>query len=154
VTPRQKAAIAAFASSVKELKESGVIRSDRYLGDLAEFLCADAFQLDLATNLRQVGHDGMREGVKVQIKYGGGKKKNVDLGDPATYEEVYVVLGRGSVVRSSAHQGDFLIYKLPRKEVLGLCTSAGTYSCGAGALRREPDRVISIDDVHDSIDIR
>lgn len=74
------------------------MRSDRYLGDLAEFLCADALDIDLASNLRKIGHDGTRVEVRVQVKYGGGKKTNVDLGDPDTYQEIYIVLGEESTL--------------------------------------------------------
>jgi hypothetical protein len=142
---RQRLAITNFAVSIRELKNAGVIRSDRYLGDLAEFLCADAFGIDLATNLRQAGHDGMREQLRVQIKYGGGTKTNMDLGDPATYEEVYVVLGKESVVRSFSHDADFLIYKLTADEVLAMGqTNKGKYSCGATPFCRPPDLPISL----------
>lgn len=140
---RQQRAIISFAASIDELKDAGVIRSDRYLGDLAEFLCADAFGIDLVTNLRQAGHDGMREQLRAQIKYGGGTKTNVDLGDPSTYEEIYVVLGKESVVRRYAHDADFLIYKLTAEEVAAMGqTKKGKYSCGANPFLRAPDQVI------------
>lgn len=140
---RQQIAISGFAASIKELKDAGVIRSHRYLGDLAEFLCADAFSIDLVTNLRQTGHDGIREQLRVQIKYGGGTKTNVDLGDPESYEEVYVVLGKESVVRSYPHDADFLIYKLTSEEVFAIGqTKKGKYSCGATSFRHAPDKAI------------
>ena len=143
MNPRQRLAIIDFKASIKELKDSGVIRSHRYLGDLAEFICADALSIDLATNLRQTGHDGMRSNLRAQIKYGGGTKTNVDLGDPVTYEEVYVVLGKDSVVRSHPHDADFLIYKLTSEEVVAMGqTKNGKYSCGITRFRRTPDEVI------------
>jgi hypothetical protein len=140
---RQKVAITSFGTAISELKNSGVIRSHRYLGDLAEFLCADAFSIDLATNLRQTGHDGMRDQLRAQIKYGGGTKTNVDLGDPSSYEEIYVVLGKESVVRSHPHDADFLIYKLTSKEVLAMGkTKKGKYSCGSAPFCHAPDEEI------------
>ncbi len=140
---RQKSAIVSFGTAIRELKDSGVIRSHRYLGDLAEFLCADAFNIDLATNLRQTGHDGMRDELRAQIKYGGGTKTNVDLGDPSKYEEVYVVLGKESVVRSHPHDADFLIYKLTSNEVLAMGkTKKGKYSCGSAPFSHAPDEAI------------
>ena len=142
---RHRLAIINFASAVRELRAAGVIRSHRYLGDLAEFLCAKAFDIDLASNLRQVGHDGMREQLRVQIKYNGGKKTNVGLGDPTTYDEVYVVLGPDSVIRKYDHPADFLIYKLTAKAVQDKGpTIGGEYSCGAECFNREPDRAISL----------
>jgi hypothetical protein len=144
---RQRRAITRFASSIRELKDAGVIRSHRYLGDLAEFLCADAFSINLEDNLRQAGHDGTRGGLRVQIKYGGGTKTNVDLGDPLTYDEVYVVLGEESVIRSYSHDADFLVYKLTAEQVRGLGkTKKGKYSYGANQFRRAPDRTISLDE--------
>lgn len=90
MNPRQTLALRSFALAVKELRDAEVTRSHRYLGDIAEFLCADAFGINLATDLRQVGHDGIRENLKVQIKYNGSEKTNVDLGDPRHYDEVYI----------------------------------------------------------------
>jgi hypothetical protein len=144
---RQQAALSAFHRGIKELKASGVIRSHRYLGDIAEFLCARAFGIDLATNQREAGHDGLRETVKVQIKFGGGKKTNMDLGDPDAYEELYVVLGRESVVRHSGYDGDYLVYKLTADEVRGMQVKSGKYSCGTTRFSGKPNLVISLEDL-------
>jgi hypothetical protein len=142
---RQQRALIRFNNSIRELKAAGVIRSDRYLGDIAEFLCADAFGIDLATNQRQAGHDGFRQNMKVQIKYGGGKKTNMDLGDPSTYDEVYVVLGKDSVVRKHVHPADFLVYRLTADEVRNIGTTpGGSYSCGTSQFDRPADRCISV----------
>lgn len=148
---RQQRAITDFTTSIQELKDAGVIRSDRYLGDLAEFLCADAFGIDLATNLRQTGHDGTHRGLRAQIKYGGGTKKNIDLGDPDTYEEIFVVLGRDSAIRDDSHDADFIIYKLTSDEVLAMGkNNAGGYSCGKTPFLRLPDETIYLFDGNDT----
>lgn len=142
---RQLLALSSFRSAIKELKDAEVIRSHRYLGDIAEFLCADAFEIDLATNLRQIGHDGIRKNLRVQIKYGGGKKTNIDLGDPLTYEEIYVVLGKDSIVRKYQHEADFLVYKLTSDEVKNIGrTNKRKYSCGSNRFANEPDHTISL----------
>ena len=145
--PRQKAALTKFAEAVTELKAAGVIRSDRYLGDVAEFLCADAFGIHLEKNLREGGHDGHRGTLKVQVKFGGGKKTNVDLGDPNVYDELFVVLGQGSVVRSARFDGDFLVYKLTAEEVRGMKRPGGKYSCGSARFSCTPDHVIRLNDI-------
>ncbi|MFH0977258.1 MAG: hypothetical protein V1874_15875 [Spirochaetota bacterium] len=148
---RQRCALVDFRRSIEELKATGVIRSDRYLGDIAEFLCADAYEIDLATNLRQAGHDGLRQDQRVQIKYGGGKKTNVDLGDPSTYDEVYVVLGRDSVVRKHANKADFLVYCLTAAEVRKIGTTRrGKYSCGASQFARPADRAILLSEAENA----
>lgn len=141
----QKNAITAFACAVEELKDAGVIRSHRYLGDIAEFLCADAYGVDLEKNLRMVGHDGMREKLRVQIKYGGGEKTNIDLGAPESYDEIYVVLGKASKIRDFPDNSDFLIYVMSSEEVKSIeKTRKGNYSRGVTHFRRAPDKSISL----------
>ena len=146
---RQKRAIGRFAGAIDELKDAGVIRSHRYLGDIAEFLCADLFGIVLSQNLREAGHDGMRGKLRVQVKYGGGKKTNVSLGNPDEYDEIYIVLGRESVVRMEGHDEDFVVYKLTPDEVRTKTkTRNGTYSCGRSL--GNPVGVISMKDVDDA----
>lgn len=139
-------ALRSFTSAVKELGAAGVTRSHRYLGDIAEFLCADAFGINLAQNLREVGHDGTREQIKVQIKYNGSKKTNVDLGNPLHYEEVYIVLGPESVVRPISHSAEFLVYRFTSDEVARMRTPNGKYSCAKGQLPSAPLQVIYLKD--------
>lgn len=147
LTDDQKAALRQFSLAVRNLKDCGVIRSDRYLGDIAEFLCARAFGIDLVTNLREVGHDGMRGQLRVQVKYGGGKKTNMDFGNPDEYDEVYVVLGEGSVIRSREHAGDFLVYILTAEQVRTMRCSKGKHTCGRRGFSREPDHIINLSDL-------
>lgn len=141
---RQLLAIQNFAACVSELRAAEVIRSHRYLGDIAEFLCAAVCGIDLSKNLREVGHDGLRGNVKVQIKYNGGEKRNVDLGDPSSYEEIYIVLGKASYLRTTSHKEDFLVYRLSSEEVHIMRTKSGRYSCGRGQLPKEPLHCISL----------
>jgi hypothetical protein len=142
---QQRRALTQFDEAVQALLHCGVIRSHRYLGDIAEFLCADEFGIDLENNLRAVGHDGILNNCRVQIKYGGGKKTNVDLGDPETYDEVLVLLGKESVVRTHPSNADFLVYRFTADEVRELgATNAGKYSCGSSRFAGTPYREISI----------
>jgi hypothetical protein len=141
----QRKALVKFGSAVRELMDCGVIRSHRYLGDIAEFLCANEYGIDLENNLREVGHDGVLNNSRVQIKYGGGKKKNVDLGNPEAYDEVFIVLGKESVLRTQPNNADFLVYRMTADEVRALgTTNAGKYSCGSIQFAGPPDRAISL----------
>lgn len=141
----QRKALVKFGSAVQELMNCGVIRSHRYLGDIAEFLCADEFGINLESNLREVGHDGVLNNSRVQIKFGGGKKTNVDLGNPEAYDELLIVLGKESVVRTYTSDADFLVYRMTASEVRALgTTKAGKYSCGSSQFAGEPDRAISL----------
>lgn len=117
MTQLQRDAISRFRDSIAELRQVGVIRSDRYLGDIGEFLCADRYGITLATNCREVGYDGTIGADRVQVKYHGGKSTTVSAGDPGGYQFLYVVLGPDSVLRSVA--GDnFLIYRFSAEELL------------------------------------
>ena len=143
MTPRQLDALKQFAVVVKELRDCGVIRSHRYLGDIAEFVCSRTHNVVLEENLRAPGHDGIRSGKRVQVKYGGGTKTNVSLGDPETYEEILVVLGPDSVLRDKDEKADLLIYTLTAEDVRA-CTAGGngTYSCGKkGWKGKVPERI-------------
>lgn len=141
----QRIALLKFGSAIQELMDCGVIRSHRYLGDIAEFLCADEFGVVLENNLREVGHDGVVNESRVQIKFGGGKKTNIDLGNPASYDEVLVVLGKESVVRTHVSNADFLVYRLTADEVRALGTTRnGKYSCGSAQFAKLPDREVSL----------
>jgi len=130
--------------AIARLRDEGIVRSHRYLGDLGEFLCADAFGIDLARNLRQVGHDGQREDLRAQIKYHGGKTTTVNLGDPDRYDEVFVVLGPDSVLRPDGHPEEFLVYLLTAAEVRAFESENGNYFCTERRLPRRPTRCMGL----------
>ncbi len=140
----QVTAIRKFTETVAELREQGIVRSHRYLGDLGEFLCAEVFAIDLTTNLRQPGLDGWRGELPVQIKYHGGKSTTVDLGDPAHYDEVYVVLGPDSVIRPDGYVEEFLIYQLSAAQVRKFASENGNYYCTERRLPEKPTRCIGL----------
>jgi len=48
ITEEQANAIGRFYASVDELKNQNIVRSDKYLGDIAEFLAMSAFGMALA----------------------------------------------------------------------------------------------------------
>lgn len=107
-----KQAIEQFQTSVAELKRLKVIRSHKYLGDIAEYLCTYHFEMTLSADQRQPGWDATKDGKRYQVKYNGGKKTNIDVGNPAEYHAVIVVLGPGSCLRpAKAESGKFIIYE-------------------------------------------
>lgn len=126
MTEEQNQAIGSFFQVVEELKRLGVIRTDRYLGDIAEFICSDELAVALADNTREPGHDGLIEGQKVQVKYHGGKATTVTCGDPSAYDELLVVLGPDSVIRPDHDRRQFMIYRIPSS----LVTSKGSHADG------------------------
>ena len=141
-----KNAIADFLDSVGRLKSLGVFRSDKYLGDLGEYICKHFYEIELATSGRQPGHDGIGTDGLVQIKYHGSiTKTNVDLGNPDEYEILLIVLGPQSLLRNTLHRDDFLIYRLSADEVRKHKNSGRkTYSCGKKPFIKEPDQALNI----------
>ena len=78
ITNEQAEAIENFMLAVSKLRELKVIKSDRFLGDLGEFLASSEFGLALAKSLRQRGHDTEGEHDRVQIKFHNGERTIID----------------------------------------------------------------------------
>lgn len=117
MSPEQKIAVDAFFAAAEKLRVMGVIRSDRFLGDIAEFLVASKLGMDLAESKRQEGFDGIVDLKKIEVKYNGGSSKTVLCGDPNLYDELVVVLGPGSVLRDPLLAEPYLFYRIPSAEV-------------------------------------
>jgi hypothetical protein len=64
-----KQAISQFFDSIEKLKQLGVFRSDKYLGDLGEYISQYFYNIELAQSGRQLGHDGIDSEGFVQVKY-------------------------------------------------------------------------------------
>lgn len=149
MTPTQRKAISEFFKAIRGLRQVQIIRSQRYLGDLGEFLCADAFCIDLARSRRERGHDGLRGADRVQVKYHGGKSTTADLGDPDQYDEVYLVLGPDSVLRPEGLAEDFLVYKFTAAAVRKFesSKSKGNHYCTKARIPTKPERKIDLSKV-------
>lgn len=146
MSPEVKQAISAFYDAVEELKRLDVIRSDKFLGDIAEYITAHIYNIELARSGREVGHDGIDKDGKVQVKYHGSPTKtNVDLGRPNEYDKLLVVLGPDSLLRHPHHTDDFLIYKFTSVEVRQFANAGGSsHSCGKSPFVRKPDQVMNL----------
>ncbi|WP_198411347.1 DUF6998 domain-containing protein [Marinimicrobium alkaliphilum] len=144
MNPEQAEAIKDFKAAVQKLKRAGVVRSDRILGDIGEFLCASHFGIELESNLREQGHDGRLNSALVQIKYHGGKSTTVNLGDPSRYEEAFVVLGPESVLRPEHEESEYIVYRLDSKSVARCETSNGNHHCTKARLPTEPSARITL----------
>jgi hypothetical protein len=117
MTPAETKAVRQFFDAVEKLKKLGVVRSDKYLGDIAEFICSTRFKVVLATSGREPGHDGLIGKKKVQIKFHGGKRTTIDCGNPAEYDELIIILGPKSVLRATGEKSDFVAYRIPSDHV-------------------------------------
>jgi hypothetical protein len=117
ISAEQMKAIGEFYSAADRLRELKVIRSDRYLGDIAEFIAKECLGMTLATSCREQGYDGHIGDKKVEVKYNGGKSNTLLAGKPETYEELVVILGPNSVMRNSELTDNYIIYRIPSTEV-------------------------------------
>lgn len=144
MNPEVPIAIRAFFDAAEALRSLGVIRSDKYLGDLGEYICKHFYEITLPSSGRQAGHDGTDSDGRVQIKYHGSATwTNVNLGDPDHYDNLLVVLGPSSRLRPSARIEDFLVYRMSAETVRTYKNEEkGTYSCGKKPFQREPDQVL------------
>ncbi|WP_305368857.1 DUF6998 domain-containing protein [Photobacterium leiognathi] len=142
----EKLAIKDFFEIVTKLKQLNVIRSDKYLGDIAEFITAYFYNIELSESGREPGHDGINEDGKVQIKYHGSiTRTNINLGNPDMYETLLVVLGPNSLLRSNEYKDDFLLYRFTSEDVRRHKNQKSqTYSCGKSAFSCKPDKVMSL----------
>ncbi len=145
-----KQAITRFFDSVEKLRELGVIRSDKYLGDLGEHICKYFYDIELAESGRQPGHDGVDSEGFVQVKYHGSTTRtNIDLGNPDDYQNILVVLGPKSLLRNPKIRGEFLVYRMSANIVRQHKNEEkGTYSCGKEPFSGGPANVLNL-----SIDI-
>ncbi len=117
ISAEKMRAIGEFYSAADRLRELKIIRSDRYLGDIAEFIAKECLGMTLATSCREQGYDGHIDDKKVEVKYNGGKSITLNAGKPETYEELVVILGPNSVMRDSELSDEYLIYRIPSSEV-------------------------------------
>jgi hypothetical protein len=142
-------AISDFFAAVAQLRELGIIRSDKYLGDLGEYICTHFYGINLASSGRQAGYDGTDADGTIQVKYHGSTTRtNIDLGDPEQYQNLLVVLGPSSLLRPTQFAGDFLVYRMSAEQVRRhKNTDKGTYSCGKVPFARKPDQVFNLTEV-------
>jgi hypothetical protein len=118
LTDHQERAIDTFFSAVETLTQLGVIRSGKYLGDIAEFLCCNLLHMELAESKKQTDHDGMIQGLRCQVKFSGGASTTVDLGKPNAYDRLIIVLGPDSALRPPGLSSRWIIYNVPSEVVI------------------------------------
>lgn len=145
MNPEIKQAISDFFEAVAKLKQLGVFRSDKYLGDLGEYISQYFFNVELCESGRQPGHDGIDADGFVQVKYHGSTTRtNVDLGNPDSYQNILVVLGPESLLRNKNYSQDFLVYRMSENDVRSYRNSNNTYSCGKEPFNRDPDKYMNL----------
>ncbi len=143
---KRKKAIQKFFQAVKDLKSLDIIRSDTYLGDIGEYISKYFYDIELAKSNREPGYDGHDSEGRVQVKYHGSSiGTNINLGIPTEYDNVLIVLGPNSLLRSSDYKEDFLVYRINSEQVKTYTKAKNnSYSCGKRPFNGKPDNVLSL----------
>lgn len=68
MTDSEKQLIRDFFACATKLLDAEIVRSDKLLGDIGEWLCVKKYSLILAESGRNPGFDGHIDGKKVQVK--------------------------------------------------------------------------------------
>jgi hypothetical protein len=120
-----------FFKVVKLLRDNKIIRSDKYLGDIGEYICQKLYGIKLNDSGREKGYDGTINEKKYEIKFHNSlTRTNIYLGNPEIYDVLLVVLGPDSLLRPKNEQDDFLVYKMHKKYVKDNFKQKSGYCCG------------------------
>lgn len=113
-----KTLIREFFDCTARLQQAGIVRSDKILGDLAEWLCVQRYGLVLETSGRHPGYDGLIGLRRVQVKaHNSPKGTNLSVGSPEKYDELIVLIGPRSRLRVGPAGDSFHVYRFSSAHV-------------------------------------
>lgn len=115
-----KDSLRAFFTSVSALSDNKIIRSSKYLADIAEFICSEFYGLKLCDSQRQVGYDALGDNKRrIQIKINNSSKMtNQSIGDKTKYDYLYLLVTSNSLLFNKKFKSAFiLLYKIPASSI-------------------------------------
>lgn len=136
----KKDSIRKFFETVETLKNEDIIRSSKYLGDIAEYICQELYTLQLNLNQRETGYDATDDiGNTYQIKINNSSEKtNQDIGDPSVYTNLLLIITNNSKLFDTRYENVFmLIYNIPSN------TLNGNYISKTKLSEIQPDRILN-----------
>ncbi|MDO5039070.1 hypothetical protein [Clostridium sp.] len=110
-----------FFDITKELEEKNVIRSSKYLGDIAEYIVSNLYGITLCESQKNKGYDGIdKDGKRVEVKFHNAKKgtnlimdKYDEIDDEEKFERLIIIIGPDSKIRPNTENKDtYLIYDI------------------------------------------
>lgn len=135
MTDSEKQLIRDFFACATKLLDAGIVRSDKLLGDIGEWLCVKKYGLILADSGRNAGFDGHIDGKKVQVKvHNSPKGNNLSVGNPDKYDEVIIIIGPRSRLINKDSNNSFHVYRFTANEVKMLMQRASGHYCAKGVL--------------------
>ena len=140
----EKKLIQEFFASTFKLLDAGIVRSDKILGDLGEWICTKQYDLKLASSGRNPGFDGYIGKKKVQVKvHNSPKGTNMSAGNPAKYDELIVLIGPRSKLRIGSVSDSFHVYRFTAKEVNEKMKRDSGHYCAKGILENKTYETIN-----------
>lgn len=117
----EKKLIESFFELEDRLKDASVLKSTRHLGDIAEFLCADLYNLTLSKSKIQEGYDAKdKKKVKYQIKINNSSERtNQPTGAPDEYDFLLLVVTKNSKLWQFSNSDTYFatVYRIKSKEL-------------------------------------
>ncbi|MBF0502818.1 MAG: hypothetical protein HQM09_21970 [Candidatus Riflebacteria bacterium] len=146
MTDLEKQLIREFFEASARLLDAKIVRSDKLLGDIGEWLCVKHYGLVLEKSRRNQSYDGWIRGLQVQVKvHNSPEGTNINVGDPEKYDELIVILGPKSWLRVSKTSQTFHVYRFSSKEVqTSMKRNSGYYYCAKKSLNNRPLTFITL----------
>jgi len=142
----EKKLIREYFESVENLQNSNIVRSDKVLGDLGEWICVQKYGLVLEESGRHPGYDGKIGDETVQVKvHNSPEGTNLSVGNPDKYDLLIVLIGPRSKLRIGGRDESFHSYRFTSAEVKKLMARSSGHYCAKGILESRG---------HDSIEYR
>lgn len=142
----EKQLISEFFAVSSKLNDAGIVRSDKLLGDIGEWLCVKQYGLVLAESGRNKGYDGCIGDSKIQVKvHNAPIGTNVSVGNPAKYDQIIILIGPRSRLRNTDKKLSFHIYRFTSIEVRETMKRSSGFYCAKGTLRNKPYDEISLE---------
>ena len=132
----EKELIRKYFKSVAELQDKKIVRSDKVLGDLGEWICVKKYKLVLEASGRHPGYDGRINNETVQVKvHNSPEGTNLSVGNPEKYDRLIVLIGPKSRLRIGNEECSFHSYCFTSEDVKRLMTRKSGYYCARGILK-------------------
>lgn len=141
--PKEAELIQEYFTCTSKLLEAKIVRSDKILGDIGEWLCVHKYNLILENSGRHPGYDGKIENSRVQVKvHNSPEGTNLSVGNPEKYDELIVILGPRSRLRVSDIDATFHAYRFSSVDVKCLMKRDNGYYCAMKTLKNvQPDPI-------------
>ena len=121
IKPEIRTQLKNFFHSTSQLKQNEIIRSSKYIADIAEYLCQEIYGLTLCENQREIGYDAVKDGIKYQIKINNSSQKtNQGIGNPSEYNYLLLLITSDSKLYNPEYKDYFItVYKIGNEQLVG-----------------------------------